>query len=434
VTDKTFAELGLATPLLTALATAGYETPTPIQAQAIPPVLAGGDLIGLAQTGTGKTAAFCLPILHRLSQEPMRPAAKSCRALIVAPTRELAVQIADGVKTYGRGLGLTHAVILGGVGQNPQVRALARGIDILVATPGRLLDLHSQGHLRLDRTGILVLDEADRMFDMGFIRDVRKIAAALPKRRQTLLFSATMHGDVEKLARDILTDPTRVAVTPKQVTVDRIEQRVLFMETAAKRGALTDMLADSTFERVVVFTRTKHGANRLSGQLEKSGIPADAIHGNKSQNARQRALEAFRSGDVRVLVATDIAARGIDVDGVTHVINFDLPVEPESYVHRIGRTARAGNEGVAISFCAPEERSALRAVERLTGLSLGGGAGNGGSNGGGRPKTAAGKGPRNGGGKRPTGANDNGADRPNRNRRRRRSGGQRLTGDKAVNG
>jgi ATP-dependent RNA helicase RhlE len=361
-----FAELGLAEPLLRALAAANYTTPTPIQAQAIPALLQGRDMLGLAQTGTGKTAAFALPILQQLAEMKDNPAPKSVRALILAPTRELAVQISDSFKTYGRNLRLRQAVILGGVSQGPQVRSLSRGVDILIATPGRLMDLLNQRHLRLDKVSHLVLDEADRMLDMGFIRDVRKIVAAIPARRHSLLFSATMPAEVAKLAAEMLHNPLRVEVTPQKITVERIEQSVYHVSMAEKRDLLEKLLRDPALSRVIVFTRTKHRANRVAEQLDKAGIPADAIHGNKSQNARQRALEDFRNGRARVLVATDIAARGIDVPGITHVINYELPNEPESYVHRIGRTARAGAGGAAISFCDADERGNLRDIERLT--------------------------------------------------------------------
>jgi ATP-dependent RNA helicase RhlE len=291
---------------------------------------------------------------------------KAVRALILAPTRELAVQISESFKTYGRNLKLRHAVVLGGVSQGPQVRTLSRGVDILIATPGRLMDLLNQRHVRLDKVSHLVLDEADRMLDMGFIRDVRKIVAAVPARRQSLLFSATMPAEVAKLAAELLHNPERIEVTPQKITVDRIEQSVHHVTAADKRVLLENLLEDPAMKRVIVFTRTKHRANRVAEQLEKAGVSSDAIHGNKSQNARQKALDAFRKGKARVLVATDIAARGIDVTGVTHVINYELPNEPESYVHRIGRTARAGAEGSAISFCDPSERAFLRDIERLT--------------------------------------------------------------------
>jgi ATP-dependent RNA helicase RhlE len=362
----TFSQLGIAEPLCRALAAEDYTHPTPIQTQAIPPLLEGRDLLGVAQTGTGKTAAFALPILQKLGKPQHPVAARSAHALILAPTRELAVQIGQSFATYGRHSGLRHTVILGGVGQPQQVKAMARGVDILIATPGRLLDLVQQKHVRLGDVKHFVLDEADRMLDMGFIRDVRKIVAMLPKQRQSLLFSATMPNDVAKLAAEMLRNPLRVDVAPEAVTVDLVEQRVHFVETAQKRALLTHLLKDDALSRVIVFTRTKHHANRVSEHLERAGVPNDALHGNKSQNARQRALERFRSGHARVLVATDIAARGIDVDGVTHVINFELPHEPESYVHRIGRTARAGNSGVAVAFCDSEERKLLRDIEKLT--------------------------------------------------------------------
>ncbi len=360
----TFATLDLIEPLQTALAEEGYTTPTPIQAQAIPLLLEGRDLLGIAQTGTGKTAAFTLPILQRLMAERRRPAPRGARVLVLTPTRELAVQIAESVRVYGRHLPLTRTVVFGGVGQGPQVKALARGVDVLVATPGRLLDLIDQRHLRLDSVEVFVLDEADRMLDMGFIQPVRRVISMLPAKRQTLLFSATMPAAVTSLASGLLTDPVRVEVTPPATTVERIQQKVLFVEKAAKKSLLLDLLADPDIDRALVFTRTKHGANRLAEQLDKGGVRSDAIHGNKSQNARQKALEDFRSGRVRVLVATDIAARGIDIDGISHVINFELPNEPESYVHRIGRTARAGADGVAISFCDAEERGFLRDIEK----------------------------------------------------------------------
>jgi len=366
LSELTFSELGIAEPLCRALRAEAYLNPTPIQAQAIPPLLEGRDLLGIAQTGTGKTAAFALPLLQQLDKQRQERRHRAPRALILAPTRELAIQIGDALGTYGRHLGLRKAVIFGGVGQQPQVRALGRGLDIVVATPGRLLDLMRQGHLKLHQVSTLVLDEADRMLDMGFIRDVRRIVAALPKQRQTLLFSATMPSDVAKLAAEILHRPLRVEVTPKAVAVERIEQHVHFVEARGKRALLTELLADRGLERVIVFTRTKHGAERVARHLDKAGIAAGAIHGDKSQGARQRALAEFRSGKARVLVATDIAARGIDVDGVSHVINFEIPNQPESYVHRIGRTARAGAEGIAISLCDASERGHLKAIEKLT--------------------------------------------------------------------
>ena len=363
---QSFAQLDLVEPLQRALRAENYETPTPIQAQAIPHLLAGRDLLGIAQTGTGKTAAFALPILQRLAAERAAPVRNAMRALILTPTRELAVQIHDSFRTYGRHLQLRSAVIYGGVGQKPQTDALARGPDIVVATPGRLLDLVQQGHVRFDRVSVFVLDEADRMLDMGFIHDVRRVIAKLPPVRQSLLFSATMPPEVESLVKGILKNPQRVEVTPSATTVERIEQRVLFVDSADKRALLADVLKDPAIARALVFTRTKHGANRVAEQLDRIGVQADAIHGNKSQSARQRALDDFRRGKTRVLVATDIAARGIDIDGITHVINYELPNVPESYVHRIGRTARAGADGVALSFCDASERPFLKDIEKLT--------------------------------------------------------------------
>ncbi|OJX70548.1 DEAD/DEAH box helicase [Magnetospirillum sp. 64-120] len=359
-----FKDLGLAEPLIFALEAEGYTNPTPIQEQAIPQLLEGHDVLGIAQTGTGKTAAFALPILHRIAGDKRRAAPRTVRHLILTPTRELAVQINDGFATYGRNLRFRRACVFGGVGQGPQVRALNGGVDVMVATPGRLIDLMDQGFVNLSAVESLVLDEADRMLDMGFIHPVRKIAALLPSGRQTLLFSATMPKAVADLASFLLRDPVRVEVTPVSSTAERIAQKVLFVSREDKRNLLRDLLRGKDVERAIVFTRTKHGANRVAEQLAKDGIPADAIHGNKSQNARQRALDAFRSGEVRALVATDIAARGIDIDNVTHVVNFELPNEPESYVHRIGRTARAGAEGIAVSFCDAEEVAYLRQIEK----------------------------------------------------------------------
>jgi ATP-dependent RNA helicase RhlE len=361
----TFSTLGVAEPLLRALAAENYLTPTPIQTEAIPQILSGRDVLGLAQTGTGKTAAFGLPLLQKLAETGAQAGPRAVRALILAPTRELAIQIDQSLKTYGRHLKLRHAVILGGVNQNKQVAALRHGVDVLVATPGRLLDLVNQKHVVLGAAGFLVIDEADRMFDMGFIRDVRKIVGHLPKKRQSLLFSATMPDEVAHLVQEILHQPARIAITPKAVTAEKIEQRVYFVEQQAKRGLLHELLQNPEMKRVIVFTRTKHGANKVADQIGKAGHAADAIHGNKSQGARQRALDNFRSGRLRVLVATDIAARGIDIDDITHVINFELPNVAESYVHRIGRTARAGSGGIAISLCDPSERAFLRDIEKL---------------------------------------------------------------------
>jgi ATP-dependent RNA helicase RhlE len=364
-----FEHLALVEPIRRALKDEGYAVPTPIQAQAIPQLLAGRDLLGIAQTGTGKTAAFALPILQRLAASRGQAGLprKTARCLVLTPTRELALQIGDSFRAYGRHLGLRSLVIFGGVGQNPQVAGMARGVDILTATPGRLLDLIGQGHLRLDAIETVVLDEADRMLDMGFIHDVKKIVGLLPKQRQTLLFSATMPTAIARLAAGILRDPVRVEVTPPSTTVELIEQRVAFVERAGKRELLCAMLRDAALARVLVFTRTKHTANRVAEQLTRAGFSAEAIHGNKSQGARQRALEGFRAGHVRVLVATDIAARGIDVDGITHVVNYELPNVPDTYVHRIGRTARAGAAGAAISLCDGEERAYLKDIERTIG-------------------------------------------------------------------
>ena len=370
MSSVTFSSLGLTETILRALRTRGYAEPTPIQQQAIPRLLAGEDLLGIAQTGTGKTAAFALPVLQQLAADRERARPHAPRALVLAPTRELAVQIHDDFRDYGAGLRLRQTVILGGVGQRPQVAALAKRIDIVVATPGRLLDLFEQGHVRLDRIAFFILDEADRMLDMGFIHDVRRIIRELPRRRRSLLFSATMPPDVASLAQEILHRPKRVEVTPAATTVDTVQQLVYFVKSADKSKLLHELLGDTELSRVLVFARTKHRANRVAEHVAKLGVEADAIHGNKSQTARQRALERFRAGRSRVLVATDIAARGLDVDGISHVINFELPHEPESYVHRIGRTARAGASGTALSFCDPSERSQLRGIEKLTGVAL----------------------------------------------------------------
>jgi ATP-dependent RNA helicase RhlE len=367
---NSFNELGLAEPILKALDEAHHNTPTPIQAQAIPYLLAGRDLVGIAQTGTGKTAAFALPILHHIAKQPGRPAGKSCRVLVLSPTRELASQIADSFRTYGRHLRSQVALVIGGVGLGRQRQELARGVDILVATPGRLLDHIRSGAVSLAGVEFLVLDEADRMLDMGFIHDIKTIVAKAPETRQTLLFSATMPSEISDLASRFLRNPARVEVTPAAKTADRIAQRVIHVERAGKAALLRDILASGEIDRALVFTRTKHGADKVVRVLTKAGQPAHAIHGNKSQNQRERVLADFRSGKVRTLIATDIAARGIDVAGVSHVVNFDLPEVPESYVHRIGRTARAGAEGIAVSFCCGEERPLLRAIEKLIGMSI----------------------------------------------------------------
>ena len=361
----TFNELGLATPILAALATEGYTTPTPIQLQAIPHVMQGRDVQGIAQTGTGKTAAFALPILHRLLQDRRPAKPRSCRVLVLSPTRELASQIAESFQAYGRGTGLRVALMFGGVPKPRQAKAVAGGVDVLVATPGRLIDHMQDRALNLGGVEVLVLDEADHMLDLGFIVPIRRIVATIPAQRQTLFFSATMPKEISTLAGQMLRNPVHVAVTPVATTAERVDQRVVFVETARKRYVLGDMLKRGKMARTLVFTRTKHGADKVTQHLEAVGQPAAAIHGNKSQPQRERALAAFKDGRVRVLVATDIAARGIDVDGVTHVINFDLPNVPEAYVHRIGRTARAGHAGIAISFCDSSERAHLRGIEKL---------------------------------------------------------------------
>jgi ATP-dependent RNA helicase RhlE len=359
-----FASLGLAQPILNAIADEGYKIPSPIQEMSIPPLLKGDDLLGVAQTGTGKTAAFALPLLHNLSKDAVKSRPNQPHALILAPTRELAGQIGDSLRVYARHIGLRSRVVFGGVSARPQIKVLNQGVHILVATPGRLLDLMNQRHVRLDGIEIFILDEADRMLDMGFIRDVKKIVSAVPKKRQTALFSATMPKTVEGLANSLLNDPVYVEVAPTSTTAEKIEQKVLFVQKEKKRALLSELLKDKAIERALVFSRTKHGADKIARHLQQTGISSDAIHGNKAQNARQRVLNSFKSGNTRVLVATDIAARGIDVDGVTHVINFDIPNEPESYVHRIGRTARAGATGIAISLCELDERTYLRDIEK----------------------------------------------------------------------
>jgi ATP-dependent RNA helicase RhlE len=366
-----FNDFGLAEPILRALAEEKYVTPTPIQAQTVPLASQGRDVIGIAQTGTGKTAAFALPILNHLFNKRQRPERKSARVLVLSPTRELSGQIADSFRAYGRHIRpLAIELAIGGVPINRQIRAVARGLEVLVATPGRLLDLVQQRALRLDQVEVLVLDEADRMLDMGFIHDIKRIVAMLPKQRQTLFFSATMPQEITRLADQMLRNPARVAVTPQATTVDRVAQRVIHTEKASKPALLAELLKSEPVERVLVFTRTKHGADKVVRSLQKAGFAAEAIHGNKSQSQRERVLAAFRNGKLRTLIATDIAARGIDVDGVSHVFNYDLPNIPESYVHRIGRTARAGRDGVAISFCDHEERAYLRDIERLIRMAI----------------------------------------------------------------
>ncbi|WP_439817505.1 DEAD/DEAH box helicase [Zavarzinia sp. CC-PAN008] len=363
---SSFSEFGLNSLILDAVSAKGYQSPTPIQAQSIPVILEGRDLCGIAQTGTGKTAAFALPILHQLAARPARRQSRGCRALILAPTRELCSQIEENFRAYGERLDLRTGVIFGGVSMGRQVQMCQRGLDIIVATPGRLLDLIDQRALSIERIEILVLDEADQMMDLGFIHPLRRIISMIPKERQTLFFSATMPRQIQALAESMLQNPVQVAVRPVATTAERVEQSVIHVPTSVKPALLRQILLDPAMEKVLVFTRTKHGADKVVRQLEQVGEPAAAIHGNKSQPQRERALAGFKAGNMRVLVATDIAARGIHVDEVSHVVNYDLPNVPESYVHRIGRTARAGAAGIAISFCNHEERAYLRDIERLT--------------------------------------------------------------------
>src|SRR6201988_4565943 len=366
-----FQDFGLADPISRALLEENYHTPTPIQAQTIPLALSGRDVVGIAQTGTGKTAAFALPILNRLLANRIRPQPKTCRVLVLSPTRELSGQILDSFNAYGRHIRLTSALAIGGVPMGRPVRSLMGGVDVLVATPGRLLDLVQGNALKLGHVEFLVLDEADRMLDMGFINDIRKIVGKLPIKRQTLFFSATMPKDIAELAEAMLRQPARVAVTPVASTAERITQRIIEVDHSAKPALLAQLLQQEPVDRALVFTRTKHGADKVVKGLARAGITADAIHGNKSQNHREWVLAAFRSGGIRSLVATDIAARGIDVDGISHVVNFDLPNIPETYVHRIGRTARAGADGVAISLVAGgEELAYLRDIEKLIRITL----------------------------------------------------------------
>ena len=361
-----FSELRLVEPILKALADEGYTTPTPIQAKAIPPVMEGRDLLGIAQTGTGKTAAFALPILHRLAANRRPAPRKGCRVLVLSPTRELASQIAESFRAYGRHLGISVAVVFGGVGHRPQIQALARGVDVLVAAPGRLLDLMEQRAADISGTEVFVLDEADQMLDLGFVKPIRRIVSHLSHRRQNLFFSATMPSEIAGLANELLNEPVKVAVAPVSTTAERVSQRVILIEAAKKRALLAELLAAPEMGRTLVFTRTKRGADRVARHLETGGTKVAAIHGNKSQRQREMALEDFKRSRINVLVATDIAARGIDVDLVTHVVNYELPEVPEAYVHRIGRTARAGASGSAISLCDVAERDLLRAIERLT--------------------------------------------------------------------
>jgi ATP-dependent RNA helicase RhlE len=361
-----FTDLGLAKPLLRALTAEGYEKPTPIQAQAIPPVMLGKDLLGIAQTGTGKTAAFALPILHRLGENRKPAPRRGARCLVLSPTRELASQIAESFRTYGAHMGMTVAVVFGGAKYGPQVKALTTGVDILVATPGRLIDHLGERTADLSSTEILVLDEADQMLDLGFLQPIRRIVSGMSRKRQNLFFSATMPTEIGKLANELLVDPVTVTVTPVASTAERVEQRLLFIEAPRKRALLAELFEDAAVSRGLVFTRTKRGADRVAKYLDEAGIMAAAIHGDKTQSQRERALAAFKAGKVRALIATDIAARGIDVDGVTHVIQYELPQTPEAYVHRIGRTARAGAAGIAISFCADDERNLLKDIQKLT--------------------------------------------------------------------
>ena len=364
-----FESLGLSKKLLRAISDEGYDTPTPVQAQCIPLLLDGKDVLGVAQTGTGKTAAFALPVLQKILEKNISHK-RQIRALILSPTRELAAQIDERFSVYSKYIDMRHKVIFGGVSQKPQVQSLRKGIDVLVATPGRLLDLMQQGHIHLNNVEFFVLDEADRMLDMGFIRDIKKILKILPKKRQNLLFSATMPTSIANLANSFLNDAQMVDLSPKEITVERIEQSILFVRKEDKRKLIVNMIKENNVKKGIVFTRTKHGANRLVKQLDKAGIEALAIHGNKSQGARTKALEKFKLGNVPLLVATDIASRGIDVEGVTHVFNFDLPNEPESYVHRIGRTARAGKSGVAFAFCDDSESGYLVGIQNLIGKKI----------------------------------------------------------------
>lgn len=365
-----FSDLNLIEPLQKAIQKTGYETPTAIQEQAIPHLLAGKDLLGCAQTGTGKTAAFALPILNNLAQTKMSLQPKCASTLILTPTRELALQIFENFKTYSLFLNIKMAVAYGGVSINPQIKDISGGLDILIATPGRLLDLVDQNKLNLKFVKTFVLDEADRMLDMGFIHDIRKVLQIIPRTRQTLFFSATMPAEIEKLASTMLSNPVRIEVNPVSSTAEKVIQKVMYVEQSKKKDLLRHVLNDPNFNRVIVFTRTKHGANRVTELLSKNKIISEAIHGNKSQNARQRALDNFKSGKTQVLIATDIAARGIDVDGISHVINFEVPNVAESYVHRIGRTARAGAAGIAISFCDAEEKSYIRDIEKVIGQKI----------------------------------------------------------------
>jgi ATP-dependent RNA helicase RhlE len=367
----TFSDLKLISPLLTALDKMGYNTPTPIQQQSIPGILEGRDIFGCAQTGTGKTAAFALPILQLMHAKKNPGAPRKIQALVLAPTRELALQISDNFKAYSKNLSISHALVFGGVSQSPQVAALRKGVDVLIATPGRLLDLMQQGHISLSHVQYFVLDEADRMLDMGFIKDIKRIISRLPAKKQTLFFSATVSPDIQKLANTLLINPLSVSVTPVSSTSSLVEQKVYYVSKENKRSLLKYVLKDGKIEHALVFTRTKRGADKVAKELNSSGIKAEAIHGNKSQNARERALKGFKDRSIRILVATDIASRGIDVDKLTHVINYELPEQAETYVHRIGRTGRAGSSGTALSFCAQDELSYLKDIHKLIKKNIG---------------------------------------------------------------
>jgi ATP-dependent RNA helicase RhlE len=370
MSEITFQDFSLADPIQRALKAKGYTKPSPIQAQAIPVLLEGNDLLACAQTGTGKTAAFALPILDGFARNPRKPFRRGVRCLILTPTRELAVQVMESFKTYGDGLGLKVGMVFGGVSEKPQIKALYGGLDILVATVGRLLDLKQQGHVDISQVDTFILDEADRMLDMGFIRDIQKITAAIPQQRHTLLFSATMAPEITKLANGLLHKPKEIRIAPQGTTAEKIDQYVLFVKKTDKQNLLLDLIKEhkdssKNNELGLVFSRTKHGAKKLARKLSSAGFEADSLHGNKSQNARQKTLDLYKKGEVRVLVATDVAARGIDVKNITLVINFDLPMESDAYVHRIGRTARAGESGKALSFCSEDEVALLREVEKL---------------------------------------------------------------------
>ncbi len=367
---KQFSDLGLTENVLQAVTSEGYTNPTPIQTKAIPAMIAGSDIVGIAQTGTGKTAAFVLPLLHHIETEKVRPQPKRCNTLILAPTRELAAQIADSVRAYGKNVRLSCSVIVGGVRPGPQIKAMARGVDIIVATPGRLEDHMSTGAIRLDDTTTVILDEADQMMDIGFLPAIRRILAKTPKQRQTHLFTATMPKQIRRLANDFLNSPLEISVAPQSQPIERINQKVFLVDQGSKRDLLINTLNGEEVERGIVFTRTKRGADKVSQHLQKAGLTAAAIHGNKSQSQRQRTLGAFRSGNLKFLVATDIAARGIDIDDVSHVVNYELPNVPEVYVHRIGRTARAGKSGYSVSFCDGSERGLLKDIEKLIGKSI----------------------------------------------------------------